>query len=639
MPPAVLSVKDLTLSFGRHNVLDGATMAVGEGEKVGFVGRNGSGKSSLLRILAGVEKPDNGIISRRQQLITGYLPQEFALDDSLDVEANVRAGAQHVLDLIAAYENGTPGAAGYSESDILARIDHLGGWDLDSRVRTALTELDCPPGDKPCDKLSGGEKRRVALARALISRPDLLLLDEPTNHLDSESIRWLEEYLTNATHACLFVTHDRYFLDRIATRIAELDAGKIWVHEGNYSTYLSARAERRANDQAKEDRRQTFLRREIEWVRAGVKARTTKSQSRLNSYHEIANQAAPGQDEEMSLLIPPPPPMSNIIVDAVNITARIPTRTLFTGLDLSLTPGSCTGIVGRNGMGKTTLLRMLMGEQEPATGKVTVGKKTVFNYVDQQRLTLDTTKSPLEEIGGNTDYITWAGEKIHVRTYLKRFLFSDDRVTQQISVMSGGERSRLLLAKILCRGGNVIVLDEPTNDLDLQTLRVLEEALLDFPGVVLLVSHDRYFLDRVCDRIIAFEGNGQVHVNEGNYSYYLEKNQPRLNAERTAARLAAAPTAAAPAPQANPSSPAPPKEKTRKLTWKEERELEGMEATILTAEENLAVLESQLNDPDFHLHSAHKVSETATAMETQRLAIEQLYARWEQLNAIKATTA
>ncbi len=639
MPPAVLSVKDLTLSFGRHNVLDGATMAVGEGEKVGFVGRNGSGKSSLLRILAGVEKPDNGIISRRQQLITGYLPQEFALDDSLDVEANVLAGAQHVLDLIAAYENGTPGAVGYSESDILARIDHLGGWDLDSRVRTALTELDCPPADKPCDKLSGGEKRRVALARALISRPDLLLLDEPTNHLDSESIRWLEEYLTNATHACLFVTHDRYFLDRIATRIAELDAGKIWVHEGNYSTYLSARAERRANDQAKEDRRQTFLRREIEWVRAGVKARTTKSQSRLNSYHDIADQAAPEQDEEMSLLIPPPPPMSNIIVDAVNITARIPTRTLFSGVDLSLTPGSCTGIVGRNGMGKTTLLRMLMGEQPPSSGKVTVGKKTVFNYVDQQRLTLDTTKSPLEEIGGNTDYITWAGEKIHVRTYLKRFLFSDDRVTQQISVMSGGERSRLLLAKILCRGGNVIVLDEPTNDLDLQTLRVLEEALLDFPGVVLLVSHDRYFLDRVCDRIIAFEGNGQVHVNEGNYSYYLEKNQPRLNAERTASRLAAASAAAAPAPQANPSIPAPPKEKTRKLTWKEERELESMEGTILTAEENLAALESQLNDPDFHLHSAHKVSETATAMESQRLSIEQLYARWEQLNAIKATTA
>ncbi len=634
MPPAVLSVKDLTLSFGRHNVLDGATLAVGEGEKMGFVGRNGSGKSSLLRILAGMEQADSGIISRRQGLITGYLPQEFELENDRTVEENIREGARHVVDLIEAYENGTPGAVGFSEADLLSRIEHLGGWDLDSRIRTAMTELDCPPADKRVQLLSGGEKRRVALARALISQPDLLLLDEPTNHLDSESIRWLEEYLTNAPHACLFVTHDRYFLDRIATRIAELDAGKIWVHEGNYSTYLSARAERRANDQAKEDRRQTFLRREIEWVRAGVKARTTKSQSRLNSYHEIAGQAGPEQEEEMSLLIPPPPPMSNIIVDAVNISAVIPQRTLFSHFDLSLTPGSCTGIVGRNGMGKTTLLRMLMAEQPPATGKVTVGKKTVFNYVDQQRLTLDTSKSPMEEIGGNTEYITWGGEKLHVRSYLKRFLFTDDRVTQQISVMSGGERSRLLLAKILCRGGNVLVLDEPTNDLDLQTLRVLEEALLDFPGCVLLVSHDRYFLDRVCDRIISFEGDGQVHVNEGNYSYYLEKNKDRLNAQRSAARLAAQNPGAA-SPQAS-AAAGPPKAKPRKLSWKEERELEGMEATILTAEEALADFESKLNDPDFHIHSAHQVSETAASMEAQRVRIEQLYARWESLNEIKA---
>ncbi len=634
MPPAVLSVKDLTLSFGRHNVLDGATLAVGEGEKMGFVGRNGSGKSSLLRILAGMEQADNGIISRRQGLITGYLPQEFELENDRTVEENIREGARHVVDLIEAYENGTPGAVGFSEADLLSRIEHLGGWDLDSRIRTAMTELDCPPADKRVQLLSGGEKRRVALARALISQPDLLLLDEPTNHLDSESIRWLEEYLTNAPHACLFVTHDRYFLDRIATRIAELDAGKIWVHEGNYSTYLSARAERRANDQAKEDRRQTFLRREIEWVRAGVKARTTKSQSRLNSYHDIASQAGPEQEEEMSLLIPPPPPMSNIIVDAVGISAVIPQRTLFSHFGLSLTPGSCTGIVGRNGMGKTTLLRMLMAEQPPATGKVTVGKKTVFNYVDQQRLTLDTSKSPMEEIGGNTDYITWGGEKLHVRSYLKRFLFTDDRVTQQISVMSGGERSRLLLAKILCRGGNVLVLDEPTNDLDLQTLRVLEEALLDFPGCVLLVSHDRYFLDRVCDRIISFEGDGQVHVNEGNYSYYLEKNKDRLNAQRSAARLAAQNPGAA-SPHAS-AGAAQPKAKPRKLSWKEERELEGMEATILTAEEALADFESKLNDPDFHLHSAHQVSETASGMEAQRVRIEQLYARWEALNEIKA---
>lgn len=640
MAAAILSLKDLTLSFGRHNVLDGATFAVGEGEKVGFVGRNGSGKSSLLRILAGVEQADSGIVSRRQGMITGYLPQEFELDNEASVMDNVRQGARHVLDLIEAYENGKASSTGYSEADLLSRIDHLGGWDLDSRIRTALTELACPAEEKIVGQLSGGEKRRVALARALISRPDLLLLDEPTNHLDSESIRWLEEYLTNATHACLFVTHDRYFLDRIATRIAELDAGKIWVHEGNYSGYMAARLDRRAADQAREDRRQTFLRREIEWVRAGVKARTTKSRSRLDSYYEIANQSGPDQEEEMSLLIPPPPPMSNIIVDVEGISAVIPGRTLFSGFDLSLEPGSCTGIVGRNGMGKTTLLRMLMGQQDPTTGKVAVGKKTVFNYVDQQRLTLDTSKSPMEEIGGNTEYITWGGEKIHVRTYLKRFLFSDDRVTQQISVMSGGERSRLLLAKILCRGGNVLVLDEPTNDLDLQTLRVLEEALLDFPGVVLLVSHDRYFLDRVCDRIIAFEGDGLVHVNTGNYSYYLEKNRERLNARRSAARAAStqasAPATTVAATTSVASATAPAKEKARKLTWKEERELEGMEATILTSEEALAELESKLNDPEFHIHSAHEVSGIATAMETQRVTIEKLYQRWEALSAIKA---
>lgn len=634
MPPAILSIKDLTLSFGRHNVLDGATLAVGEGEKVGFVGRNGSGKSSLLRILAGAEQADSGIVSRRQGLITGYLPQEFEMDESASVMDNVRNGARHVLDLIEAYENGKAGETGFSESDLLTRIDHLGGWDLDSRIRTALTELSCPPEDKLVGQLSGGEKRRVALARALISRPDLLLLDEPTNHLDSESIRWLEDYLTNATHGCLFVTHDRYFLDRIATRIAELDAGKIWIHEGNYSSYMSARVERRTADQAREDRRQTFLRREIEWVRAGVKARTTKSRSRLDSYYEIAGQAGPEQEEEMSLLIPPPPPMSNIIVDAVGISAVVPGRTLFSGFDLSLEPGTCTGIVGRNGMGKTTLLRMLMGQQEPSAGKITVGKKTVFNYVDQQRLTLDLTKSPLEEIGGNTDYITWAGEKLHVRTYLKRFLFSDERVTQQISVMSGGERSRLLLAKILCRGGNVLVLDEPTNDLDLQTLRVLEEALLDFPGVVLLVSHDRYFLDRVCDSIIAFEGEGEVHVNTGNYSYYLEKNRERISARRSAARAAASSQNTSSSAAA--ATPAREKEKSRKLNWKEERELESMESTILTAEEALAALESKLNDPEFHIHSAHEVSDTASAMETLRQRIEKLYHRWEELGAIQA---
>ncbi len=625
--PSLLSLKDLTLRFGNQDVLSAATLSVGEREKVGLVGRNGSGKSSLLRIIAGEEKPDGGIVSRRQGLVVGYLPQEFRLDDDASVEANVRSGAAAVLALVDQYESGKvhPG----EEADMLTHIELLGGWDVDSRVKTAMTELFCPPPDKPVRELSGGEKRRVALARAIVSQPDLLLLDEPTNHLDAESIRWLEDYLIGTKSACLFVTHDRYFLDRIATRIAELDAGRIWVHEGNYSEFLIGRENRQAADAAKEERRQTFLRREIDWVRAGVKARTTKAQSRLDNYDRIASEKAPEVEQQMELIIPPATPLGNIIVDAKGISATGGGRTLFSGLDLKFAAGTCTGIVGRNGAGKSTLLRILMGEQPPDAGRVTTGKSVVFNYVDQQRLILDESKSLIEEVGGNSDFIQWGSEKLHIRTYLKRFLFSDDRPGQRVEVLSGGERSRLLLAKILCRGGNFIVLDEPTNDLDLPTLQVLEEALLDFPGCVLVVSHDRWFLDRICDRVIVFEGEGSVHIQEGNYSYYLEKNRDRLAAERSAINAmnrAATVTAKA----------APPKEKPRRLSYKEERELEGMEALILTMEQEVAALEAQINDPSFYLTRAPEAPGLVAGIEKQKKAVLAAYARWEDLEAVKA---
>jgi len=624
--PAVLSLKDLTLRFGNQEVLAGATLAIGEGEKVGLVGRNGCGKSSLLRIIAGEEQADGGIVSRSQGLITGYLPQEFRLDDEATVEANVRSGASGVLDLVAQYEAGKVHAG--EEAALLAHIEHLGGWDVDSRVKTAMTELFCPPPDRLVSDLSGGEKRRVALARAIVSQPDLLLLDEPTNHLDADSIRWLEEYLRTSKSGCLFVTHDRYFLDRIATRIAELDGGRIWVHEGNYSDYLVARAERQAADAAREDRRQTFLRREIEWVRAGVKARTTKAQSRLNDYHRIAGQEAPPEEREMELIIPPASPLGNVIVDAEDLAASGGGRRLFSGLDLKFEPGTCTGIVGRNGAGKSTLLRVLMGQQPPEQGRVTIGRNVVFNYVDQQRLALDGSKSLIEEIGGKSDFIQWGAEKLHIRTYLRRFLFSDDRPGQRVEVLSGGERSRLLLAKILCRGGNFIVLDEPTNDLDLPTLRVLEEAILGFPGCVLVVSHDRWFLDRICDRVVVFECSGHVHVQEGNYSYYLEKNQLRLAAERAA--LTAATRAAAPA------KAVPQKAKPRKLTWKEERELEGMEAAIMAVEEEAAAIDAQLHDPSFYITRAVEAPALTVQLEAKKAQAATLYARWSELESIAA---
>ena len=634
--PALLSIKDLALRFGNQDVLSAATLAVGEKEKVGLVGRNGCGKSSLLRIIAGEEKADGGIVSRRNGLLVGYLPQEFRLDEDATVEANVRAGASEVLSLVARYEAGDIRPS--EEADILHRIEDLGGWDVDSRVKTAMTELFCPPADRLVRGLSGGEKRRVALASAIVSQPDLLLLDEPTNHLDAESIRWLEDYLINTKSACLFVTHDRYFLDRIATRIAELDQGRIWVHDGNYSAYLTARAERQAADAAKEGRRQTFLRREIEWVRAGVKARTTKAQSRLDNYSRIASEKGVEVEGEMELIIPPATPLGNIIVDAKNISGSGGGRTLFRGLDLKFTAGTCTGIVGRNGLGKSTLLRILMGEQAPDAGTVTVGKSVIFNYVDQQRLILDGSKSLIEEVGGNSDFIQWGSEKLHVRSYLKRFLFSDDRPGQRVEVLSGGERSRLLLAKILCRGGNFIVLDEPTNDLDLATLRVLEEALLDFPGCVVVVSHDRYFLDRICDRVLVFEGEGQLHLQEGNYSYYLEKNRERLAAERTALNAINRATAAA-APKAAATKAAVTKDKPRRLSYKEERELEGMESDIMKKEEEIAALEAQLHDPSFYLTRAADAPAFSAGIDSMKLPRQALYTRWEELESIKAAAA
>ena len=333
----------------------------------------------------------------------------------------------------------------------------------------------------------------------------------------------------------------------------------------------------------------------------------------------------------MELLIPPPPQLGNIIINAKAIAAHAGSRTLFENLDLSFAPGTCTGIVGRNGMGKTTLLRLLMGLAQPTTGSVTIGRNVVFNYVDQQRLTLDSSKSLIEEIGGKSDFITWGDQKLHVRSYLKRFLFSDDRLSQRIEVLSGGERSRLLLAKILCRGGNFLVLDEPTNDLDLATLRVLEEALLAFQGCSLVVSHDRWFLDRICDRVIVFEPSGPF-VQEGNFSYYLEKHRDRLAAERSLASAAAAPATPRPAPTR-------PREKPRKLSWKEERELEGIEARIEQLESDAASLESQLNDPSFYLTRAAEAPQLTSDLESLRASIRDTYLRWEELEAIRSTSA
>jgi ATP-binding cassette subfamily F protein uup len=444
LPPvtqAVISAKDLRLQFGLQQVFNDATVSIHEGEKVGLVGRNGCGKTSLMRILVGTEKADSGTLSRRQGLITSHLAQEFTLMDDASVIENVRAGAAAVLELVAKYESGT--VKGDQEAELLHLIQLHDGWGVETRIATAMNELGVPAADRSVRDLSGGEKRRVALARTLVAQPDLLLLDEPTNHLDAESIEWLEIFLSEFKGALLFVTHDRYFLDRVATRIIEIDDGRIYSHPGNYRAFLESKSLRESVEANTERRRQAYLRHELEFVRAGVKAQRSKARTRLDEFDRVAALDAPEEDLVMDLILPPAPPLANVVVDAKNLGASIGDRWLFSHLDLSFEPGTCTGIIGRNGLGKTTLLRMLMGQQQPQEGSVSIGKRTVFNYVDQQRLLLDADKSVMEEVAGNSEFVQFGDEKLHVRTYLRRFLFTDERATMRVKELSGGEQSRV----------------------------------------------------------------------------------------------------------------------------------------------------------------------------------------------------
>ena len=629
---AILSATDLEMRYGVQTILDHSTLAINEGDRIGLVGRNGTGKSTFLRIAAGVADPDAGQVVRRRELVTGYLPQDFQLDDARTVEENILAGAQAVLDLVTAYENEEPGSV--RSGELLDHINHLDGWNVEHRVKALITHLSAPEADRLAGSLSGGEKRRVALARALLARPDLLILDEPTNHLDTESIVWLEDFLKNYPGSCLFVTHDRYFLDRVANRIVELAGGAFHSHHGNYTAFLEAKAARLANEEAAEAGRQKFLKRELEWVRRGAPARTTKSRERMDRYAALAGQAGPEQELDVDLIIPPAPKMANRIIELKDAGFDLPDgRTLFDGLNLNLEPGQRLGIVGRNGMGKTTLLKVLLGQIPPTRGESLMGTRTLVNYVDQGRLLLDEEKTVMDEVGEGSEWVRLGDEQISVRGYLGRFLFSGERVNSKIRLLSGGERSRVIIAKILKRGGNVIVLDEPTNDLDLATLRILEEALIGFGGVVVAVSHDRYFLNRVCTSILAFEGNGHLYYDVGNYADYIEKRAAaRTEAARWQAEAAQLKTAS---PAARPAA-APP---TRKLSYKETRELEGMEATILAAETEVGRMETLLAAPDFYQQHGAQWQTMETQLGAARREVARLYARWETLEGLRQAAA
>jgi ATP-binding cassette subfamily F protein uup len=622
----IITATEVVVRYGSRAVLDSATLGIQEGDRIGLVGRNGSGKTTFLRILAGIQNPDSGNVSRRRDLVVSYLPQDFMLDASKSVYENIHEGGEHVLKLIAEFESLPADSERHHELE--QRIQTLEGWTLDQRIKVAMSHLNCPAGDRRVETLSGGEKRRVAMCRAIVSRPDFLILDEPTNHLDPESIEWLAEYLETVGCTFLIVTHDRYFLDRVVGRIVELSDGKFWNHEGNYTDYLLDKAERQEADAVVEHKRQMFLKKELAWVRQGPRAQRSKQKNRFERYYETAAQDGPAVEEDVELVIPPPPQLGNRTVEVSNLAMDIGGRTLFSGFNFTFMNGQRVGVAGRNGLGKTTFLRVLIGQLQPTDGTVKIGQLTKFNYVDQGRLQLNEERSVLDEVSDGTEFVQWGDTKISVRSYLKRFLFADERISTQVKYLSGGERSRLLLARILKSGGNFLILDEPTNDLDLPTLRVLEEALVAFPGVVLVVSHDRYFLNRVCTDILAFEGDGRIAHSVGDYDYYLEKKKRATEKaeEWESAAKSMAKQAAASAPKTA---------KPRKLSFKETKELEGMEAQIQAVEAEVARIEGLFASPDFYRTHATQTEQLNAELAAAKENLTKLFARWEELEAIR----
>ncbi len=633
-PQAVLSVSEISVAFGAKPILKNATIAILEGERIGLVGRNGCGKSTFLKMAAGATSPDSGQINTRRGLHVGYLPQEFELEEDLTVHEAVLRGAGAVQALLAEYEAAPP------ESDrsaqLLQRIEQLDGWNLDSRTKALLSNLNAPPADRTVSSLSGGEKRRVALCRSLLAQPDILILDEPTNHLDTESIRWLEEFLERYRGTCLFVTHDRYFLDRVCNRIVEIHQGGFVSFPGNYTDFLIAQAEREAVAEQTEHRRQKFLKSELEWVRRAPGARRTKSQDRLDRYFEAAAQGPPERPADAEIILPPPRELGNRVISLKNLGAEIDGRVLFSDLNLEFEANTRVGIVGRNGCGKTTLLRLLTGETVPQRGIVERGARAEINLVDQHRLQIDPNRTVWDEVGEGRETVRLGEENVTLRGYLRRFLFREEQLNQLIGQLSGGERSRVLLAKILKRGGNVLILDEPTNDLDLSTLRILEEALVQFQGTVVVVSHDRYFLNRVCTHILAIQGDGSTVFNVGNYDQHLALMSVRAQRESPAPAKQSGAAATGHSPATHVPSTAPRTNRKPKLSYKEERELEGIEAALIEAEGKAAAAEDLLNSPELYKKTPPEIAAAQAEAARLRAAVGDLYNRWETLEHKKA---
>tara|TARA_B110000438_G_scaffold111425_1_gene109319 strand:+ start:7588 stop:9255 length:1668 start_codon:yes stop_codon:yes gene_type:complete len=526
VPPKQFIIRDISLSFF-------------PGAKIGVLGLNGSGKSTLLKIMAGLDKDFDGEARPQPGINIGYLPQEPELDDAMDVRGNVEAGVHEIKSLLTRFDeismrfgetitDDEMNALLEEQGQLQDAIDACGGWELDRKLDIAADALRLPPWDADVNKLSGGEKRRVALCRLLLSEPDMLLLDEPTNHLDAESVAWLERFLEEYRGTVIAVTHDRYFLDNVAGWILELDRGHGIPWEGNYSSWLEQKEARLSQEDASEKAKQKAMRVELEWVRQNPKGRQAKSKARLKQFAELSSDKYQARNETNEIFIPPGPRLGDLVIEMTNLKKAFGEKLLINSLDLQLPPGGIVGIIGPNGAGKTTLFRMINGTEAADAGNIRLGESVKIASVDQSRDSLDDQKTIWEEISDGQDIITVGKYETSSRAYVGRFNFRGGDQQKKIGLLSGGERNRVHLAKMLKSGGNLLLLDEPTNDLDIETLRALETALLEFPGSAIVISHDRWFLDRIATHILAFEGESEVTWFNGNYTEYEEDRKKRL---------------------------------------------------------------------------------------------------------------
>ncbi len=636
----LLRAANLQLAFGSRTVFENLTLTLEEGERVGLVGVNGSGKSSLMKILAGVARPDEGELQLRRGARVTYLPQEPEFPEGATVASELAVAQGPLKEVLTAHAEltrrleSTPEEAHEKLLEQLAtlsdRIEQLGGWDTEHHAKTLLDKLGVKDWDRPVAELSGGLRKRVAIARALLTRPDLLMLDEPTNHLDADTVEWLEGELDKLPGSLLLVTHDRYFLDDLVDRIVEIQpGGGVVSYPGNYQAYLEQKLVAQEQEELAQHKRERWISQEVAWLRKGVEARRTKSKARIERAQKLMQEKSFQRPKVAALQVIQAPRLGHHVIEAEGVSKSFGDRLVLKDVNLLLQRGERVALLGPNGVGKTTFLRVLLGELPPDSGTVEIGKNTKVAYYDQTRASLDPEQTVYEAASPRgDDWVELGDKRVALRDYLDDLLFPVPMQRMKVQALSGGERNRLLLARLFLEGANVLVLDEPTNDLDIVTLNILEGLLLRFTGSVLLVTHDRYFLDKVATSVLAFEGNGRVVRYEGNFEMY------RRLKEQAEAKAAPAPTPKKAEPSPSASKPA---RKPGKLSYKDQRELDGMEAAIEAAEARKAELEARLVDPSVYSDGV-KAAEVQAELEAASAEVDRLYNRWQELQDLATGT-